>query len=108
MRMVSAEGIESAHLLTRTFQPWGELAVQDIPIHFGEMGCYKHTPAQAVLAWFSDTLSVLSELHTGWALWNFRGPFRVLDTERPGTKYEKWHDHQLDRPLLNLLQQKMK
>jgi endoglucanase len=94
--------------LTGTFQPWGELAAQGIPIHFGEMGCYKHTPPQVVLAWFSDTLSVLDELHTGWALWNFRGPFGVLDTERAGTKYEKWHDHQLDRALLSLLQQRMK
>ena len=100
--------ISDREMLTRTFQPWGELAGQGVPIHFGEMGCYKHTPPQVVLAWFSDTLSVLGELHTGWALWNFRGPFGVLDTERPGTKYEKWHDHQLDRPLLNLLQQKMK
>jgi endoglucanase len=95
-------------ILTRTFQPWGELAAHGTPIHFGEMGCYKLTPPQVVLAWFSDTLSVLSELQTGWALWNFRGPFGVLDTERAGTKYEKWHDHQLDRPLLSLLQQRMK
>jgi len=95
-------------ILARTFQPWEELAAQGIPIHFGEMGCYKHTPPQVVLAWFSDTFSVLSELQTGWALWNFRGPFGVLDTERAGTKYEKWHDHQLDRTLLSLLQQRMK
>ena len=30
------------------------------------------------------------------------------DTERPGTKYEDWRGHQLDRALLNLLQNKMK
>ena len=94
--------------LTKTFQPWGNLAPQGVPIHFGEMGCYKHTPSQVVLAWFSDTLGVLGDLHTGWALWNFRGPFGVLDTERPGTKYESWHNHQLDRALLTMLQQKMK
>jgi len=94
--------------LARLFQPWGELAAQGIPVHFGEMGCYKHTPPEAVLAWFDDTLSVLGDLHTGFALWNFRGPFGVLDTERPGTKYEDWHGHQLDRALLTLLQKKMK
>jgi endoglucanase len=94
--------------LTNTFQPWEDLAPVGIPIHFGEMGCYKHTPPQVVHAWFSDTLGVLSGLNTGWALWNFRGPFGVLDTERPGTKYEKWHNHQLDRALLDVLQQNMK
>lgn len=93
--------------LSRRFKPWGELAAQGIAIHFGEMGCYKHTPPQVVIAWFRDTLSVLRELHTGWALWNFRGPFGVLDSERPGTKYETWQGHQLDRELLNLLQQSL-
>jgi endoglucanase len=94
--------------LARTFQPWSEPAARGIPIHFGEMGCYKHTPPNVVLAWFDDTLSVLGDLHTGWALWNFRGPFGVLDTERRGTKFEDWHGHQLDRALLSLLQKKMK
>ncbi|HUJ95725.1 MAG TPA: cellulase family glycosylhydrolase [Terriglobales bacterium] len=94
--------------LVKTFQPWGELAQKGIRIHFGEMGCYKHTPPDVVLAWFNDTLDVLRCLNSGWALWNFRGPFGVLDTERPGTKYEDWQGHKLDRPLLNLLQGKMK
>ena len=94
--------------LAQTFQPWGELGAQGIPIHFGEMGCYKHTPPDVVLAWFDDTLSVLGDLHSGWALWNFRGPFGVLDTERAGTKFEDWHGHNLDRQLLTLLQKKMK
>ena len=94
--------------LARTFQPWGELRAHGIPIHFGEMGCYKHTPPDVVLAWFDDTLSVLGDLHSGWALWNFRGPFGVLDTERAGTKFENWHGHKLDRQLLTLLQKKMK
>jgi endoglucanase len=94
--------------VARTFQPWGDLAMLGVPIHFGEMGCYKHTPPEVVLAWFDDTLSVLNDLHTGWALWNFRGPFGILDTERSGTKFEDWHGHQLDRALLNLLQKRMK
>jgi endoglucanase len=94
--------------LASTFRPWANLRRQGIPIHFGEMGCYKHTPPNVVLAWFDDTLDVLNDLHTGWALWNFRGPFGILDTERPGTKFEDWHGHQLDRPFLNLLQKRMK
>jgi endoglucanase len=94
--------------LAATFRPWADLPRQGIPIHFGEMGCYKHTPPNIVLAWFDDTLDVLNDLHTGWALWNLRGPDGILDTERPGTKFEDWHGHQLDRPLLNLLQKRMK
>jgi endoglucanase len=89
------------------FQPWRKLAASHVPIHIGEMGCYKHTPPQAVLAWFDDTLDVMEQLGAGWALWNFRGPFGVLDTERYGTRFEDWHGHSLDRPLLDLLQKKM-
>jgi endoglucanase len=91
-----------------TFRPWGDLAQEGVPIHFGEMGCYKHTPPAVVLAWFNDTLEEIGTLNSGWALWNFRGPFGVLDTERTGTKFEDWHGHQLDRPLLTLLQDKIK
>jgi len=94
--------------LATLFHPWGDLAAQGVPIHFGEMGCYKHTQPEVVLAWFDDTLGVLSELNSGWALWNFRGPFGVLDTERPGTKFEDWKGHKLDRPLLTLLQRHAK
>ena len=50
--------------LARTFQPWGELAAHRVPIHFGEMGCYKHTPPEVVLPWFDDTLSVLGDLRS--------------------------------------------
>ncbi|HJS98157.1 MAG TPA: cellulase family glycosylhydrolase [Terriglobales bacterium] len=93
--------------LTNLFTPWGTLSAKGVPIHFGEMGCYKHTPPEVVLAWFRDTLDVIGALNSGWALWNFRGPFGVLDTERPGTKFEEWRGHKLDRPLLTLLQQKI-
>lgn len=88
------------------FQGWHNATTMGISIHCGEIGCYKHVPPQVTLAWFEDALDVLGELNAGWALWNFRGPFGVLDTERPGTRFENWYGHQLDRPLLNLLQEK--
>jgi len=95
-------------ILGKNFHPWAGLATEAVPIHFGEMGCYKHTPPDVALAWFNDTLDVVGQLNSGWALWNFRGPFGVLDTERPATKFENWQGHKLDRPLLTLLQNKMK
>jgi len=94
--------------LASDFRPWTTLAAQGLPIHFGEMGCYKHTPPDVVLAWCDDTLDVVGGINSGFALWNFRGPFGVLDTERPGTKFEDWRGHQLDRNLLTLLQKKTK
>jgi endoglucanase len=89
-------------------RPWREIEQQGVCIHFGEMGCNKRVPYETVLAWFNDALEVMGELRSGWALWNFRGPCGILDTERAGTKFEDWHGHQLDHTLLTLLQEKMK
>jgi endoglucanase len=93
--------------LVDKFAPWGELAKQGIPIHFGEMGCDKNTPPDVVYAWYNDSLDVISSLRAGWALWNFRGPFGILDTGRAGTNFQKWHGHELDAKLLRILQSKM-
>ena len=40
----------------------------------------------------------------GWALWNFRGGFGVLDSQRSDVTYETWEGHPLDRAMLELLQ----
>ena len=90
--------------IAAAYAPWKSLPAQGVPIHFGEMGCYKHTPPEVVYAWFGASLDMIRSLHSGFALWNFRGPFGVLDTGRPGTNFEDWHGHKLDRTLLKILQ----
>ena len=40
----------------------------------------------------------------GWALWNFRGSFGLLDSGRTDVRYEDWHGHKLDREMLTLRQ----
>ena len=39
----------------------------------------------------------------GWALWNLRGEFGILDSERPDVSYESFRGHKLDREMLELL-----
>ena len=56
-----------------------------------------------VLAWMEDVLSILTEHNIGWALWNFRGDFGVLDSERADVQYEPLRGHKLDRRMLELL-----
>ena len=68
------------------FRSLGGLVAQGVPIHFGEMGCYKHTPPEVVLAWFNDTLDVLGELNSGWALVEFP---RSVWRARHGTRREQ-------------------
>ena len=104
-----ANGVVIADKATKqkVLEQWGTLAEHGVPIHFGEMGCYNQTPPDVVYVWFNDTLDVMNDLHAGWALWNLRGPFGVVDSDRKGTQYQDFHGHQLDTTLLALLKQKM-
>jgi hypothetical protein len=39
------------------------------------------------------------------ALWNFKGSFGILDSDRHDVQYEAFYGHKLDRKMLTLLQQ---
>lgn len=91
-------------VLEEFYRPWTDLVKQGVGVHCGECGCYKETPHDVFLAWFEDMLQILTSHQIGWALWNFRGDFGVLDSGRKDVAYEEWHGHQLDRKLLSLLQ----
>ena len=52
-----------------------------------------------------DFLELWKEAGWGWALWNFRGSFGLLDSGRKDMTYEDWHGHPLDRAMLELLRQ---
>lgn len=89
--------------LERHYGRWAELARQGIGVHCGEGGAYSQTPHDVVLAWLRDVLDILTGHGMGYALWNFRGPFGILDSGRADVAYGDWHGHQLDRKLLDLL-----
>jgi endoglucanase len=86
------------------YAPWGELVKKGIGVHCGEAGCYNKTPHPVLLAWMTDVLDILQGYGIGWALWNFRGPFGMLDSGRADADYQDWYGHKLDRKLLALLQ----
>lgn len=90
--------------LENYYQPWIELAQSGTGVHCGECGCWRNTPHEVFLAWFGDVLDILTGAGIGYALWNFRGDFGILDSGRKDVAYEDWHGHQLDRQLLSLLQ----
>lgn len=58
-----------------------------------------------MLRWFRDVLEVLKSHSIGYALWNFRGSFGILDSGRPDAAYQDWHGHKLDSKLLALLRE---
>jgi endoglucanase len=84
-------------------EPWKALAATGVAVHVGEWGCYNRTPHDVALAWMGDFLSLWREAGWGWALWNLRGDFGVLDSKRADVEYEDYKGHKLDRKMLELL-----
>ena len=89
--------------LEKFYQPWIELAKSGVGVHCGECGCWNKTPHAVFLAWFGDVLEILTAGKIGYALWNFRGDFGILDSGRKDIDYQDWHGHKLDAKLLELL-----
>jgi endoglucanase len=85
------------------YRPWVELARSGVGVHCGESGCWNKTPHAVFLAWFGDVLDILTANKIGYALWNFRGDFGILDSRRADVEYQDWHGHKLDSKLLDLL-----
>ncbi|MFO8012777.1 MAG: cellulase family glycosylhydrolase [Phycisphaerae bacterium] len=94
---------DRAWLREEYFAPWRKLAAGGVGVHMGEWGCYNKTPHAVVLAWMKDVGGLVKEAGWGWALWNFRGSFGILDSKRADVDYEDFHGHKLDRTMLDLL-----
>jgi endoglucanase len=87
------------------YENWARLMAMGVGVHCGEGGCYRETPHPVFLTWFRDVLEILTGHGIGYALWNFRGAFGVLDSGRKDVAYKDWRGHSLDLDLLNLLQE---
>ncbi len=104
--MTDAQGRlwDKAMLRRQLVEPWMPLVQMGVPVHVGEWGCYNKTPHATALAWMRDLTALWREVGWGWAMWNFRGSFGILDSGRDDVAYESFRGHQLDRAMLELLQ----
>ena len=94
---------DRAWLWNKNIEPWKRAEAKGIGVMVGEWGCYNKTPHDVVLCWAEDCLANWKRAGWGWAMWNFRGSFGILDSERKDVEYEDWEGHKLDRKLLDLL-----
>ena len=83
---------------------WVDLKNSNHGVIVGEWGSYKNTPHAVTLAWMEDCLKNYQKAGIGWALWNFRGSFGILDSNREDVEYESFQGYKLDRKMLELLQ----
>ena len=96
---LDGEALYKAHV-----KPWLEFSnASRIGIHVGEWGAYRKTPHDVVLRWMKDCLANWKRAGIGWALWNLRGDFGCLDSNRDDVRYEDYEGHKLDRQMLELL-----
>jgi endoglucanase len=84
-------------------EPWKALEKKGVGVHVGEWGAFNHTPHEVTLRWMRDQLELWKEAGWGWALWNLRGAFGILDSGRKDVAYEDFRNHKLDRKMLELL-----
>jgi hypothetical protein len=89
--------------LRDSYRTWRGLERRGVEIHIGEFGCFNRTPNDILLRWLCDLLSVYREFQWGYALWQFRGPFGILDHGRPGASLEWKSGYQVDRTMIDLL-----
>jgi len=55
-----------------------------LPLYCGEFGCLPTVPRAARLQWYTDLRSLLDENNIGWANWDYKGGFGVVDgTQKP-------------------------
>lgn len=95
---------DKAALFREKIEPWQKLAAKGVGIHVGEWGAHNRTPHKVALAWMRDCLELWRDAGWGWALWNLRGSFGVLNSQRTDVEYEEFRGHKLDREMLKLLQ----
>ncbi len=92
-------------LWAESVEPWLRHGQEhNFSVLVGEWGAYKYTPHEVMLAWAEDNLRNWKEAGWGWALWDFKGPFGIFNSEREDVDYEKYQGYKLDRKFLELLQ----
>ena len=101
----TAEMTDRQWLWKHNIEPWQKLEATGTGIMVGEWGAYNQTPHDVTLRWMQDCLKNWKKAGWGWALWNFRGSFGILDSDRKDVAYEDFKGHRLDRKMLDLLQQ---
>ena len=91
------------YLWRETIVPWQPVTDAGIFVMVGEFGAHNQTPHGVTLAWLEDSLKNWKKVNWGWALWNFRGSFGIMDSGRKDVPYEDFNGHKLDRQMLDLL-----
>jgi hypothetical protein len=89
--------------VTQLLAPWKAVEAQGATVFMGEFGSFNRTPHAVWLGFMESWLKQCRQAHYGWAVWNLRGEYGVLDSGRADVAYEDYRGHKLDRKMMDLL-----
>ncbi|MFZ1292396.1 MAG: cellulase family glycosylhydrolase [Melioribacteraceae bacterium] len=90
-------------LKVKLINSWKPVIEKGVQVHVGEWGCFNQTPHDICLKWMEDILSLWKEANWGQSMWNLKGDFGIINSNRADVNYENYKGHKLDRKMLELL-----
>jgi endoglucanase len=103
LKTANGDVVDKERIRKERIEPWKKLEQKGVGIHVGEWGAFAYTPHEVVMAWMRDMLDLWKEAGWGWALWNFRGGFGIIDSRRQDIRAKKFRGQELDSEMLELL-----
>lgn len=105
------KGPEDTEMQWVTTQIAEMLARQDCipkgyPVMIGEFGCYEKMDHESTLKFFEANTENWRKRGYGWAIWDYDGPFGLVDSERPDAEYIEIDGRKVDKKMLELLRAK--
>ncbi len=87
LRRLAEQRVDHAWIEKR-MQPVVEYARQyRVPLYCGEFGVYRaFSPPEARARWLSDVVQTLERYRIGWAMWDYKGGFALLESDKPEPK----------------------
>ncbi len=76
------------------------------PVMIGEFGCYADMDHESCLKWMETGFREWKKRGYGWAIWDYDGPFGLVDSRRPDAEYIEVDGRKVDKKMLELLLQK--
>lgn len=87
LRRLAAEGVD-INWIDKQMQPVVDYQRQyRVPLYCGEFGVYRaYSPPDARYRWLANVVKTLEKYRIGWAMWDYKGGFALLETDKPEPK----------------------
>ena len=90
LRRLAEQGVDIGWI-ERRMMPVVEYQKQyRVPLYCGEFGVYRaFSPPDSRYRWLADVVKTLQKHRIGWAMWDYKGGFALLATDKPDPKADE-------------------